>query len=335
MATYVSSVKPGESNITMSRENFTRISVPLDILKKSKITVDTDSHLAIKDDDAKAFMSSVYSDMYLSRLEKITFDTTLCDTCSFENSKSNKSCSMCGTDMTNTYKKYIDDDTDTLITSDTYNQILETCKVMLFASMMYETNKYSYLLIRPPGHHAHDDHHEGYCIINNAYLLSRHLISSGKARGALILDWDLHHGNGTEALVKSNTKKDVYYVSLHGYEKDFYPRTGDADSCSDIVLNVPLPRGTTDDSYMSAFTTTVVPFLELNRDAYDCIIVSNGLDAHECDPIGFMKLTNSVYVEMTSYLKTLDKKMFFLLEGGYDPDTIGHVSHDIIEKLNA
>ena len=83
---------------------------------------------------------------------------------------------------------------------------MDSMKVLNYICDNFNKYKNAYLLIRPPGHHSHDNHHEGFCIINNAYLLARNLIDKEKARKVLIFDWDLHHGNGTEKLIKENTK---------------------------------------------------------------------------------------------------------------------------------
>jgi acetoin utilization deacetylase AcuC-like enzyme len=150
----------------------------------------------------------------------------------------------------------------------------------------------------------------------------------------LIFDWDLHHGNGTESLVRNNKHNDVYYISMHLYENNFYPYTGNTLSDTDNIKNIPLDRNTTNDIFVRQFTIHVIPMIIKIIDSIDMIIISNGLDAHKDDPLQCMNLTDDVYVEITEYFKSLDKKTVFLLEGGYNPNVIASVSHSIISSLS-
>lgn len=234
---------------------------------------------------------------------------------------------MCNSKISKNKKKYLDDDPDTLITEDTCNQIMDSIKVLNYICDNFNKYKNTYLLIRPPGHHSHDNHHEGFCIINNAYLLARNLIDKEKARKVLIFDWDLHHGNGTEKLIKENTKNDIYFVSIHGYGLDFYPRTG--TGISPNILNIPMEKGSSHLDYINLFESVAVPFIN-NISDIDCIIISNGLDGHKDDKFNFLELIDETYVHMTNYFLGLNKQMVFLLEGGYNPNVISNISHKLL-----
>ena len=147
----------------------------------------------------------------------------------------------------------------------------------------------------------------------------------------LILDYDVHHGDGTQSLVNLNIEDDIYFISMHCYGNGFYPGTGSESENNDKVLNVPMKRGMGDDEFIEKFNDIIIPFIDDKE--IDIIIISNGLDAHKDDPFEVMKLTNKFYVYITNYLKNLDKPLIYILEGGYNPDTIGIISKDIIDEL--
>ncbi len=319
-------------NTKLSRENSNRINIPVNYLKKS-YSLNNSKKFNYSKSQIELFLNTLYSKEYIDNLKNIHFDTTMCEECSFENIIHSKHCEMCNSILNNNFKKVLNNDSDTIFTKNTFNQISESVKVLIDIIEKYSSYKYYYALIRPPGHHASHDHHEGYCVINNAYLLARNLINDNNCKKIIIFDWDLHHGNGTYEFVKKNKMNDIYFISMHGYENNFYPKTGDISENNDYVLNVPLSRNTNDDIYLEEFNNNVIPFINNIIKDIDCIIISNGLDAHEDDPCNFMKLTNKTYIEITKYFISTNKKLLFLLEGGYNPDTISNVSNDIISLL--
>ncbi len=319
-------------NTKLSRENSNRINIPVNYLKKI-YRLNNSKNFNYSKSQIELFLNTLYSKEYIDNLKNIHFDTTMCEECSFENIIHNKHCKMCSSILNNNFKKVFNNDSDTIFTKNTFNQISESVKVLIDIIEKYSSYKYYYALIRPPGHHASHDHHEGYCIVNNAYLLARNLINDNNCKKIIIFDWDLHHGNGTNEFINKNNKDDIYYISMHGYENNFYPKTGDKSENNDFVLNVPLNRNTNDDIYLEEFDNYVIPFINNIIKDIDCIIISNGLDAHENDPCNFMKLTNKTYIEITKYFISTNKKLIFLLEGGYNPDTISNVSNDIISLL--
>ena len=174
----------------------------------------------------------------------------------------------------------------------------------------------AFVLCRPPGHHAEVSRAMGFCLLNNAAIAAdtaRHL---GAERVA-ILDWDVHHGNGTQHLFE--TRSDVLYLSAHQFP--FYPGTGAANEIgrgdgTGLTVNCPLPPGQTDADYGALFADVMLPALE--RFAPELVIVSAGFDAHARDPLGEMKLTERGFAAMCSGVAELGSRLVLVLEGGYD-----------------
>ena len=174
----------------------------------------------------------------------------------------------------------------------------------------------AFVLVRPPGHHATFESASGFCHQNNAYIAARRLRMCGYERVG-ILDWDAHHGDGTEACVEKGGDPNIRFCSMHAFGKGVFPGTG-SKKRTDQILNVPLPVGTGAASYLNAFRSQVLPFLT----AVDALIVSAGYDGHEKDPMGLLRLQLSTYTEMASDLKEMGCPLLFLLEGGYRPDVL-------------
>ena len=221
---------------------------------------------------------------------------------------------------------------DTYFSNVTFNEILDNSVILYnVCYQIIENNiKYAYCLIRPPSHHSSLNLYNGFCIVNHTYLTAKYLHDNHNKK-ILILDYDVHHGDGTQALVKEHLEDDVYFISMHCYGNGFYPGTGNVDENNEKVLNVPMKRGTGDELYLEKFNE-VKDYI--NSKEIDIIIISNGLDAHHADPFGVMYLTNKFYVKVTEYLKSLDKPLIYILEGGYNPKTIGKISVDIIKVLS-
>jgi len=180
---------------------------------------------------------------------------------------------------------------------------------------------------RPPGHHAVADDAMGFCFFNNAAVAARTVVDDPETdvERAAIFDWDVHHGNGTQDLFYETG--DVFYGSVH--EDGIYPGSGavsetGTDAGAGTTLNVPLAAGADDDDYRHAVERAVVPALR----AYDpdLVLVSAGFDAHRHDPISRMRLSTEGYAVLTDRLRSLaescDAGLAFVLEGGYDLDTL-------------
>jgi len=173
-----------------------------------------------------------------------------------------------------------------------------------------------FALARPPGHHALPDRAMGFCLINNAAVAARFAQAElGLARVA-ILDWDVHHGNGTQAIFWDDPA--VLYVSLHQWP--FYPGTGGPTEQAETVLNVPMSAGSGDEDYLRAFDHTVMPAIE--RFQPDLLVVSAGFDAHVDDPLAHMRLTEEGFREMAQRTAGLAPRMAAVLEGGYNLATL-------------
>src|SRR4029077_13162608 len=179
----------------------------------------------------------------------------------------------------------------------------------------------AFALVRPPGHHAEPDRAMGVCLLNNAAIAAESARRAGAAR-VLILDWDVHHGNGTQDTFAA--RDDVLYMSVHQYP--FYPGTGASEEGGvgagrGATVNCPLPGGQGDADYGVAFHDL---FLPVGRAfAPDVVIVSAGFDAHARDPIGGMRVSERGFAAMGSGLmqladETCGGKLVLLLEGGYD-----------------
>jgi acetoin utilization deacetylase AcuC-like enzyme len=317
-------------------ENSGRIELPVEYLKKAvpnKI-INSES-LYVSGDKIINFLRTVYSSKYISKIDTLDFTKILCKECFEENEYINEECKACNEKLVKKERyRYFDGDKDTMFSEYTYKTIKETMKILINIVNDIQVSQYSYALIRPPGHHSSLDHHEGFCVFNNAYLLARNLINTKSFQKIIILDWDLHHGNGTQHLVNNNMNKDVYYVSLHGFERFFYPGTGSIKENNEYVLNVPLEKGTKDKKYIKEFDEKVVPFIDKLISKIDVIIISNGLDAHRDDQMDFLEISSESYIHMAKYLKKINKKLIFLLEGGYNPKVIAKVSYKIIKMLN-
>jgi acetoin utilization deacetylase AcuC-like enzyme len=176
-------------------------------------------------------------------------------------------------------------------------------------------------LLRPPGHHAEPDSAMGFCLINNVAVAAASALQAG-ARRVAIIDWDVHHGNGTQAAFYADPR--VLFVSLHQYP--FYPGTGAAEEIGSgagrgYTANVALPADQGPETYAYAFRRLVVPLLD--RFDADLILVSAGFDAHRRDPIAHMRLDAPSYAAMTAALvehteRSGHGRIALLLEGGYD-----------------
>lgn len=180
----------------------------------------------------------------------------------------------------------------------------------------------AFALVRPPGHHAERDRAMGFCVFNNIAIGARYLEKTYKAKRVLIVDFDLHHGNGTQhSFYRDPT---VLYFSTHQYP--YYPGTGWHEEIGDgdgkgYTINVPMSYGMSDEDYLYAFQEVLVPVSDIYRP--EMVLVSAGFDAYYNDPLGGMTVTEGGYTMMTRMLLEIAKKhskgrALFALEGGYD-----------------
>jgi len=181
---------------------------------------------------------------------------------------------------------------------------------------------------RPPGHHAMPDHAMGFCLLGNVAIAAHHARARHGVERVLIVDYDVHHGNGTEAMFYDDPT--VLYVSTHQYP--FYPGTGAATDIGTgpghgFTVNIPLPAGSGDANYAAVFERIVWPVVE--RFEPQLILVSIGLDAFWADPLADMRLTSSGYSHLASEVMRMARRfcagrVVFALEGGYDLDALRH-----------
>ncbi len=180
--------------------------------------------------------------------------------------------------------------------------------------------KTPFALGRPPGHHAVFDDAMGFCFFNNTAVAAESALESS-ADSVAIIDWDVHHGNGTQDLFYE--RNDVFYASIH--EEGLYPGTGEANETGTGVgeganLNVPLPSGVPDSGYLHVIEEVIVPAFD--RFDPDLLLVSAGFDAHQQDPISRMHLSTEGYALLTDRLRRLGVPTGYVLEGGYGLETL-------------
>lgn len=180
----------------------------------------------------------------------------------------------------------------------------------------------AFCAVRPPGHHAERDKAMGFCIFNNVAIGATYMKSHGDVERIAIVDWDLHHGNGTQWAFYD--RDDIMYISLHQFP--YYPGSGSSDEKGNgkgvgHTINIPVHPGAGDAEYRDSFDRAVLPALE--RFAPDVIFISAGFDAHKDDPLGGVNLSSEFFGEMTRMLG--DKadqfsrgRIISVLEGGYN-----------------
>jgi acetoin utilization deacetylase AcuC-like enzyme len=175
---------------------------------------------------------------------------------------------------------------------------------------------------RPPGHHATPDQAMGFCLLNNAAVAAAALVARGER--VLVLDWDVHHGNGTQAIFWDDPG--VLYVSIHQWP--LYPGTGQAEAvggpnATGLTLNVPVPPGATGDIFIRALDEVVAPAVEAF--VPDWVLISCGFDAHRADPLAQLDLSAGDFADMAGRAKDFAPspgRVIVVLEGGYDLDAV-------------
>jgi acetoin utilization deacetylase AcuC-like enzyme len=205
-------------------------------------------------------------------------------------------------------------DPDTIVSPRSYDVALLAVSAWLDGvDRVLETGEPAFVLARPPGHHAMPGHGMGFCIFSNAAIAALYALHQPGIERVAILDWDVHHGNGTQAIVERNPQ--IAYCSLH--EFPHYPGTGEASETGDHhnVLNLPMQAGSSLTDYQPAFEQKVMPFLRNFNP--DLLIVSAGYDATKDDPLAQISLNPSDYGVFTKLCLQLTRRIVFGLEGGY------------------
>ena len=227
-------------------------------------------------------------------------------------------------------------DPDTYTSPDTYEiaRLAAGAAVDAVERVMGGPHTTAFALVRPPGHHAERNRAMGFCLFNNVAVAAAHARARGAGRVAIV-DYDVHHGNGTQHLFDHDPS--ILYVSAH--QHPYYPGTGAVDEVGSgdgrgFTVNVPIGSGAVDADYRLVFDEVVLPVLR--QFAPDLLLVSAGFDAHERDPLATMRLTSGCFGAMTMALRGVTEgRMAVVTEGGYDLPALAASLDSVVQALTA
>ncbi|MBW1878891.1 MAG: histone deacetylase [Deltaproteobacteria bacterium] len=195
----------------------------------------------------------------------------------------------------------------------------------------------AFALVRPPGHHAEARRGMGFCLLNNIAIAAAHAVAAHGCKRVLVVDWDIHHGNGTQHVFA--TRDDVLFFSTHRYP--FYPGTGALEEVgrgagAGFTFNVPMPWGLGDREYGAVFEQLLLPLADAYRP--DLVLVSAGFDAHRDDPLGDQRVTEDGFAAMCGMVRDLADRhaggrLVLFLEGGYDLSGLSRSARGCAEVL--
>lgn len=230
-------------------------------------------------------------------------------------------------------------DADTLVSAESYRTalfavggVLECVDAVCEGSL-----RRAFAFVRPPGHHAEPDKAMGFCLFNNVALAAAYACVEHRLERVAVIDNDLHHGNGTQAIFYDDPR--VLYISSHQFP--FYPGTGDFDEVGEkagkgYTLNFPLPAGTSDSTFVPIYSKIVRPVLEQYQP--QLILVSAGFDAHFKDPLGGLRITQDGYASSAASLiqaaeRCCGGKICFVLEGGYSYEALQECTKAVMTEM--
>jgi acetoin utilization deacetylase AcuC-like enzyme len=227
-------------------------------------------------------------------------------------------------------------DLDTVASAGSWEAALHAAGGALHATeRLLADGGWAFCGLRPPGHHAERDRAMGFCLFNNVAVAAAHAIAEHGLERVLVLDWDVHHGNGTEAIFYASPQ--VLYSSIH--QSPLYPGTGAATDVGTgdgegYTVNLPVPPGSGPDEFLSLVQTVIAPIALEWRPQLVCI--SAGYDAHRDDPLANCTLDDAAYGEMAATVRDLAAELgapvLICLEGGY---SLGALSRSVVATLDA
>ncbi len=234
-------------------------------------------------------------------------------------------------------------DPDTVLSADSFTVALAAAGACVAAvdAVLAGTDRTALCLVRPPGHHATPTRSMGFCLFNNIALAARNAIDKHKLERVLIVDWDVHHGNGTQDIFFEDPN--VVFYSIHRYGMGFYPGTGAADETGrgkgqGHIINAPVKFGTARKEYHGLFTNTLEKAANLIKP--ELVLLSAGFDAHAKDPIGSLGLETEDFATLTKEVLEVARthaggRLVSCLEGGYDLGALAESVQAHLEGLLA
>jgi acetoin utilization deacetylase AcuC-like enzyme len=228
-------------------------------------------------------------------------------------------------------------DVDTLTSPGSYEAALHAAGGAAWAAeqLLADGGGFALAALRPPGHHAERARAMGFCLFNNAAVAAAHAVAECSAERVLVLDWDVHHGNGTEEIFASSTE--VLYVSIH--QSPLYPGTGPAGyegeaGAEGFTVNLPVAPGAGNEEFLALVQHLVVPLTRAFRPGL--VILSAGFDAHRDDPLANCEVDETGYAGMAASMRDLARELgipvLACLEGGYD---LGALSRSVLATVRA
>ena len=226
---------------------------------------------------------------------------------------------------------------DTLLCPDSKEAILRACGSGISASkdLMDGSSKRVFCAVRPPGHHAETNRVNGFCFLNNAAVAARYLQSNYDIKKIAIIDFDVHHGNGTQEIFYNDNS--VLYGSIH--QHPLFPGTGlESEMGAGNIFNAPIKTGTSSEEFLRVFNEKIL----VNVDHFEpeVIIISAGFDAHKRDPLATINLNSEDYFTMTQDIVGIAKghskgRVISFLEGGYDLQALSESIQSHFKGLSA
>lgn len=229
-------------------------------------------------------------------------------------------------------------DADTPVSPSTIDaaMLATACAAGAVDAVMTGKHPYAFSLGRPPGHHATPNRAMGFCFFNNVAVAAVHARHKYNLDRVMIIDWDVHHGNGTQDIFESSG--DVLFLSSHQWP--WYPGTGAVDEIGTgpgrgLIANVPFPAGFDDAAVFTAYQCIVAPII--TQYAPQLLLISAGFDMHKEDPLGSLELTENGFGALARLMiettKSIDAKLVFVLEGGYSLRSLGASVRACVDEL--